>query len=110
MIYQILDIKYEPHHIPQFAEWHHNEWSYLNPGGSIEKHIEKIHSYLGAGLIPSTFIAIIAINDGDLYDGEWMRLVNSSLMGKNITPYTPAEISFSTKIKHDCPARPAPYA
>ena len=54
---QILNLKNEPHHISTLAEWHHNEWSYLNPAGSIEKRIEKMQSYLGADLIPSTFIA-----------------------------------------------------
>jgi N-acetylglutamate synthase-like GNAT family acetyltransferase len=53
----IKDIRDEPHHISTLAEWHHNEWSYLNPGETIEKRIEKMQSYLGANLISSTFIA-----------------------------------------------------
>ncbi|NOU14214.1 MAG: GNAT family N-acetyltransferase, partial [Methylococcaceae bacterium] len=54
---QILNIIDEPEHIPTLAEWHHKEWSYLNPEGSIQKRIEKMQSYLADGLIPSTFIA-----------------------------------------------------
>lgn len=63
---RILDLKEEPQHIPTLAQWHHQQWSYLNPGGSIEARIEKMQTYLGDALIPSTFIAI----DGIAKDGE----------------------------------------
>lgn len=53
----ILDLKEEPEHIPTLANWHHNEWAHLNPDDSLQKRIEKMQSYLGRGLIPSTFIA-----------------------------------------------------
>jgi len=53
----ILDLKEEPEHIPTLANWHHNEWAYLNPGDSLQKRIEEMQSYLGRALIPSTFIA-----------------------------------------------------
>jgi len=53
----ILDLKEEPEHIPTLADWHHNEWGYLNPDGSVQNRIEKMQSYLGIGLIPITFIA-----------------------------------------------------
>lgn len=61
LVMQILDLKHEPHHIPKLAEWHHNQWSSLNPGGSLEKRIEKMQAYLGTDLIPSTFIAKAAM-------------------------------------------------
>jgi N-acetylglutamate synthase-like GNAT family acetyltransferase len=54
---QILDLKTEPYHIPKLAEWHHCEWSYLNPDGNLEQRIEMMHEYLGENFIPSTFIA-----------------------------------------------------
>ena len=53
----ILDLKEESEHIPTLANWHHNEWAYLNPDDSLQKRIEEMQSYLGRGLIPSTFIA-----------------------------------------------------
>lgn len=52
----ILNLKDEPYHIGKLAEWHHNEWSYLNPDGSIEKRSEKMKMYLEPGFVPSTFI------------------------------------------------------
>ncbi len=53
----ILDLKEEPEHIPTLANWHHNEWAHLNPDDSLQKRIDKMQSYLGRRLIPSTFIA-----------------------------------------------------
>jgi GNAT superfamily N-acetyltransferase len=54
---QILNINDEPQHIPTLGNWHHKQWSYLNPDGSVEKRIEKMNAYLCTNLIPSTFIA-----------------------------------------------------
>jgi N-acetylglutamate synthase-like GNAT family acetyltransferase len=58
---KIIDLRSAPHHIPTLAQWHHDEWSYLNPGGSIEKRVEKMRAYLNENLIPTMLIAI----DGD---------------------------------------------
>jgi N-acetylglutamate synthase-like GNAT family acetyltransferase len=52
----ILNLKEEAYHIGQLSEWHHNEWSYLNPDGSVEKRADKMKMYLGSELVPSTFI------------------------------------------------------
>ncbi len=52
----IIDLSQEPEWVPTLAKWHHNEWLDLNPGGTIEKRIEKMQSYLGEEFIPSTFI------------------------------------------------------
>jgi N-acetylglutamate synthase-like GNAT family acetyltransferase len=52
----IFNLSKEPEHIPTLAEWHHAEWSYLNPGGSVQKRIEKMQTYLGDELIPTTYI------------------------------------------------------
>lgn len=54
----IIDLRTATHHIPTLAKWHHDEWSYLNPGGSVEKRIEKMRTYLGENLIPTMLIAI----------------------------------------------------
>ncbi len=52
----IFNLTKEPEHIPTLAEWHHAEWSYLNPGGSVQLRIEKMQTYLGNELIPTTYI------------------------------------------------------
>lgn len=52
----ILNLSEEPEHIPTLAQWHHTEWANLNPGGTLEKRIEKMQGYLGGDLVPSTFI------------------------------------------------------
>ena len=54
----IIDLRTGPHHIPTLAQWHHDEWSYLNPGGSVEKRIERMRTYLGENLIPTMLIAV----------------------------------------------------
>jgi len=55
---KIIDLKYEPQYIPVLAEWHHQEWSYLHPGGSIDKRIEDMQPFLNDDFIPSTFVAL----------------------------------------------------
>ena len=55
---KIIDLKFEPHYIPVLAGWHHQEWSYLNPDLTIAQRAEWMQSYLSAGLVPSTFIAL----------------------------------------------------
>ncbi len=54
----IIDLKFEPHHIPVLADWHHEEWSYLNPNLTVAQRAKWMQSYLSDGLVPSTFIAI----------------------------------------------------
>lgn len=52
----IFDLKDEPEHICQLAAWHHAEWSYLNPRGSVEERVEKMRDYLTDAAVPSTYI------------------------------------------------------
>ena len=59
---EIVDLKEKPEHLPSLAEWHHKEWSDLNPGETIEQRIERMQAYLNESFIPSTFIA----KDGEL--------------------------------------------
>ncbi len=61
---KIVDLRSAPHHIPTLAQWHHDEWSYLNPGGSVEKRVEKMRAYLGENLIPTM---LIAVEDDDVW-------------------------------------------
>jgi N-acetylglutamate synthase-like GNAT family acetyltransferase len=55
--FKITDLKTEPHHIPVLADWHHKEWSSLNPGKTVDQRIAAMSSYLCEDLVPSTFIA-----------------------------------------------------
>jgi N-acetylglutamate synthase-like GNAT family acetyltransferase len=77
---KIIDLKHEPHAIPLLADWHHHEWSSLNPGQTVEQRIESMQAYLSEELIPSTLIArgtqlmgsaAIVQNDMDTHP-EWM--------------------------------------
>jgi GNAT superfamily N-acetyltransferase len=55
--FKITDIKTEPQYIPVLADWHHHEWSSLNPGQTVDQRIEFMQAYLSDELIPSTFVA-----------------------------------------------------
>jgi GNAT superfamily N-acetyltransferase len=44
--------------ISTLARWHHEQWKHLSPGGSIEKRISQLHTHLGKGQIPTTFVAL----------------------------------------------------
>ncbi|HSB96339.1 MAG TPA: GNAT family N-acetyltransferase [Spongiibacteraceae bacterium] len=55
---QIIDLNDAPQHIPQLAEWHHRQWSYLNPQSTVERRIEELRTHLCVAPIPSTYIAI----------------------------------------------------
>jgi N-acetylglutamate synthase-like GNAT family acetyltransferase len=53
---KIIDLKEKPENIDTLARWHHEEWAYLNPNGSIEQRKEKMQNYLDNTLIPSTYV------------------------------------------------------
>jgi N-acetylglutamate synthase-like GNAT family acetyltransferase len=55
----IINLKDEPYHIQQLAEWHHEEWSYLSLDGRLEVRVEKMKRYLGNEFVPSTIIGKI---------------------------------------------------
>lgn len=54
---KILNLKEIPEHLTTLAQWHHKQWSYLNPGESIDQRITRMQMCLNDDLIPSTFIA-----------------------------------------------------
>ncbi len=54
----ISDLLQAPQHIPLLAAWHHSEWAYLNPGGSLEQRIEKMQAYLSGDVIPKTYVCL----------------------------------------------------
>jgi len=46
--------------IPELADWHQQQWAYLNPGETLEQRIARMHGYCEPVPIPSTFIALEA--------------------------------------------------
>ena len=44
--------------LPTLAQWHHQQWSYLNPGQSLQVRINRMAKCLGEALIPSTVVAL----------------------------------------------------
>lgn len=54
---QISSLKDKPHHLPPLAQWHHAEWSYLNPARTLDERIEEMREDLEGNAIPTTFVA-----------------------------------------------------
>ncbi|NIP71863.1 MAG: GNAT family N-acetyltransferase [Gammaproteobacteria bacterium] len=48
-----------PGSIPQLAQWHHEEWSTLNPGGTVKQRIKSLSWHLAQGQIPATYVAVL---------------------------------------------------
>lgn len=55
---KIINLRAAPEHIPTIAQWHHDQWGYLNPSGTLEKRIERMQRYLSGEAIPSMYICV----------------------------------------------------
>ncbi|MBU1107878.1 MAG: GNAT family N-acetyltransferase [Candidatus Riflebacteria bacterium] len=55
---EILNLVDVPQCLDLISEWHHNEWSYLNPGRTLAARIEKMQEHLEGKDIPTTYVAI----------------------------------------------------
>ena len=53
----ILNLKDKPEHLLPLAQWHHAEWSYLNPLRSFDQRIKDMQEDLQGKAIPTTFVA-----------------------------------------------------
>ena len=56
-----LHIDYLANHrdcIPTLAQWHLQEWGYLNPGAGLTQHIKKLQRLCNIQQIPTAFIAV----------------------------------------------------
>lgn len=53
---EIVNLRDEPHYLPQLAQWHHAQWHFLNPGQSLSDRIAKMQAYLAGTLLPSTLV------------------------------------------------------
>ena len=54
---EIVDLKDNADYLAALALWHHEEWSALNPGETIEQRKTRMQQYLNNRFIPSTFVA-----------------------------------------------------
>lgn len=55
---EIIDLKHKPHHLETLAQWHHAQWSYLNPNKTLAQRIEEKKFHLLSQFVPTTFIAV----------------------------------------------------
>jgi N-acetylglutamate synthase-like GNAT family acetyltransferase len=53
----ILNLKDKPEHLLPLAQWHHAEWSYLNPLRSFDQRVQEMQEDLQCKVIPTTFVA-----------------------------------------------------
>ena len=79
----IINLKEEPNLIPTLAEWHHAEWSYLNPSLTLNERIYKMEAYLSDEIIPSTYIA----KENDILLGSSALLEHDMETKKHLTPW-----------------------
>lgn len=55
---KIINLAFAPEYIPTIAAWHHAQWGYLNPGGTVESRIERMQRYLKGAPIPAMYICV----------------------------------------------------
>lgn len=54
---KVIDLKSAPQHIPQLAEWHHQEWAHLSSAdATVTTLVEQMSEYLTDTAIPKMFI------------------------------------------------------
>jgi GNAT superfamily N-acetyltransferase len=46
-----------PEWVPVIAKWHHDQWSYMNPGRSLAERITEYQAKHGRAQIPTTVVA-----------------------------------------------------
>lgn len=61
-LFHIAYLVDHPAHIPTLARWHHDQWSYLDVGVSVERRAAALARH-GKGEIPTTVIALSAAQD-----------------------------------------------
>lgn len=53
---RILRLSEIPEAIPQLADWHFQQWGWMNPNNTVETRVARFEQHLAAG-IPTTFVA-----------------------------------------------------
>lgn len=56
---KIEHIKEHSNAITRIAQWHHEEWSYLNPERSVMEREAELYSHLDRSRVPETFVALV---------------------------------------------------
>jgi len=72
-----------PEFIPALARWHHEEWSYLRPGDSVQARLSRLRAASGRGEIPTVFVAF---SDGTLF-GSAMLIAHDLDTRMDLTPW-----------------------
>jgi N-acetylglutamate synthase-like GNAT family acetyltransferase len=55
---KIINLAAAPEHIPTIAAWHHAQWGYLNPGGTLESRVERMQRFLKGAAMPAMYICV----------------------------------------------------
>ena len=55
----IINLSQCQQELPRIAQWHHEEWACYNPGQTLDMRIQQMQSYLGDGLVPSMYVAML---------------------------------------------------
>jgi N-acetylglutamate synthase-like GNAT family acetyltransferase len=79
----ILNLKDKPEHLLPLAQWHHAEWSYLNPLRSFDQRVQEMQEDLEGKVIPTTFVAE---DDGELL-GSACILADDMSSHPELTPW-----------------------
>lgn len=80
---QIIDLRQAPEHLATLAAWHHDEWSYLNPGKTLADYQLGMQEYLAEGEIPSMLIAV----EGDQLLGSSSIIASDMDDQPQLTPW-----------------------
>lgn len=81
-----MDIDYlvdHPEFISTLARWHHDEWSYLRPGDSVEARAKRLRAASGRREIPTV---LIAFSNGELL-GSAMLVAHDMETRMELTPW-----------------------
>ncbi len=80
---QIGDLFDHQEFIPTLAQWHHNEWSYLRPGDSVQARIKRLHDCCGRDGLPA---AVVAFTDGTVL-GSAMLVAHDMDTRPDLSPW-----------------------
>ncbi len=56
---RIVPLADHPEALPQLAAWHHAEWGFLHPGGTVAEVAAELSGHLGPYRLPTTFVALV---------------------------------------------------
>ena len=74
------------HHLSTLARWHHDQFSYLDPDSSVEKHAAMLGRTLQRGQVPTTFVVL----EGDALLGSASLVRRDMSIRPALTPWLAA--------------------